>query len=93
MACGAGPQCSLTHSAPRRGYVWVPGYWNWRGQRHVWTKGTWMRARNGYVYRAPTWQERDGRWFQERGRWPRNDRDGDGVPNRQDRRPDDPRRN
>ena len=77
----------------RRGYVWAPGYWNWRGQRHVWVKGAWMRARNGYAYHVPTWQERDGRWFQQRGRWARGDRDGDGVPNRLDRRPDDPRRN
>jgi len=22
--------------APRRGQVWVPGYWDWRGHRHVW---------------------------------------------------------
>jgi len=78
---------------PRRGYAWVPGYWNWRGQRHVWVAGSWMRERQGYRYDAPRWQERDGRWTQERGRWSRRDRDRDGVPNGQDGRPDDPRRN
>jgi hypothetical protein len=42
----------------RRGYVWAPGYWNWQGNRHVWVKGTWVRARHGYTYLPP---ERMGR--------------------------------
>jgi hypothetical protein len=21
--------------APRHGYVWAPGYWDWRGNRHL----------------------------------------------------------
>jgi len=91
---------------PRRGYVWVPGHWNWNGQRHVWVRGVWLAERRGYRYAHPTWEERDGRWHMQRGRWMRGDRDrdgipdrrdrdrdGDGVSNRRDRRPDDPRRN
>lgn len=78
--------------APRRGYVWTPGYWNWRGGRHVWSTGKWARERAGYRYSEPRWLERDGRWYQQPGRWSRNDRDGDGVPNRLDRSPDNPRR-
>ncbi|MDQ6679721.1 MAG: YXWGXW repeat-containing protein, partial [Pseudomonadota bacterium] len=39
--------------APRRGYAWVPGYWNWNGRGHSWTPGTWMRERRGYVYAQP----------------------------------------
>jgi len=73
----------------RRGYVWEQGYWRWNGRRHVWVAGHWERHRPGYVYRAPTWVERDGRWaFQDR-RW---DRDRDGVPDRHDRRPNNPYR-
>ena len=26
--------------APRVGYVWVPGFWDWRGNRHVWPRAT-----------------------------------------------------
>ena len=78
--------------APRRGYVWTPGYWNWQGRHHVWHNGTWVRARPGYVYAAPSWAERDGRWEFRQGRWARGDRDGDGVPNAVDRRPNDPTR-
>ena len=71
--------------APRRGYVWVPGYWDWRGHRHVWHEGTWVRHRPGYHYAEPRWHERNGRWMLERGGWARGDRDRDGIPNRVDR--------
>ena len=73
--------------APRRGYVYVPGYWNWNAQRnrHVWMQPTWVRERPGYVYYQPRWVERDGRWGMHRGAWARGDRDRDGVPNRMDR--------
>lgn len=76
--------------APRRGQVWAPGHYEPRGRGHVWVNGSWMRARPGYAYRQPEWRERNGRWEQRRGGW---DRDRDGVPNRYDRRPDNPYRN
>lgn len=80
----------------RAGYIWAPGYWNWRSNRHVWNKGHWERERHGYYYHPSRWTEREGRWVNERSRWDRNrpmgDRDGDGVPNRFDRAPDNPRR-
>jgi len=78
--------------SPRRGYVWVAGHWGWRNQHHQWVKGTWIRERRGYVYNQPTWVEREGRWHMESGSWRRGDRDGDGVPNRLDRAPDNPNR-
>ncbi|CAM3473607.1 YXWGXW repeat-containing protein [Paracidovorax anthurii] len=74
---------------PRRGMVWEQGHWEWRGHRHVWVPGHWLRARPGYAYRQPAWVQNDGRWEMRRGGW---DRDGDGVPNRYDRRPDNPYR-
>ena len=74
---------------PRRGMVWSQGHWEWRGQRHAWVPGQWVRVRQGYHYRQPHWEQRGGRWAYARGGW---DRDGDGVPNRHDRRPDNPRR-
>lgn len=77
---------------PRRGYVWVAGHWEWRNRKHHWVKGTWVRERRGYRYEQPTWVERDGGWAMQRGAWRRGDRDGDGVPNRQDRAPSNPNR-
>lgn len=74
---------------PQRGKAWVPGHWEWRSNRHVWLPGHWVQARAGHHYRAPHWVERDGRWNMRPGGW---DRDGDGVPNRQDRHPGHPHR-
>ena len=76
--------------APRRGMVWSEGHWEWRGHRHVWIPGTWVRVRQGYQYHQPGWAERNGQWYFNNGGW---DRDGDGVPNRHDRRPNNPYRN
>ena len=83
--------------APRHGYVWQPGYYDWRNGRHVWVRGYWVRERPGYYWHPSRWIERDGRYYFERGRWdreryayhgrgnPHGDRDRDGVPNRYDR--------
>jgi len=78
--------------AARRGYVWSPGYWNWSNNRHGWVKGSWVRERQGYAYAPHRWVETNGRWNLERGHFNPSDRDGDGVPNRLDRAPDNPNR-
>lgn len=41
--------------APRRGYVWAPGYWRWRGHQHVWVAGHWIRERHGYHWVPGYW--------------------------------------
>jgi hypothetical protein len=74
--------------APRAGYVWAPGYWNARNNRHYWQAGHWERNRKGYHYNQSTWTQHDNRWQLERGHWNKGDRDGDGVPNSVDRAPD-----
>ena len=80
----------------RHGYIWVPGYWDWRGYRQVWIDGTWTRDRHVH-HNQPRhwqehhygWQERHHDWRQGRGRW---DRDGDGIPDNRDPYPNNPRR-
>ena len=73
--------------APRDGYVWSNGHWGYDGRQHVWSEGNWQPSRPGYVYSQPRWVEDNGRWNYQYSRW---DRDGDGVPNRQDRAPNNP---
>jgi hypothetical protein len=72
--------------APRHGYIWSPGHWQWNAnnKRHFWTAGTWERDRPGYAYQRPQWVERDGRWHYQARRW---DSDRDGIPDRRDPTP------
>jgi len=82
--------------APRAGYVWAPGYWDYRGNQHRWRAGHWVKSRPGYVYYAPTWQQSNGRYYLQKERWVESsrvargpggygDRDRDGIPNKNDR--------
>jgi hypothetical protein len=81
--------------AARHGYVWAPGYWDYRNHHYVWVKGHWEKERHGQYWHPNRWVERDGRWTMEKGRWDREryvenrhgngDRDHDGVPNKYDR--------
>lgn len=60
--------------APRRGWEWVPGYWNWNGRRHYWIGGHWERVRPGYYFQHPEWQQHNGGWHLNRGGWQRGER-------------------
>lgn len=55
--------------APRSGYAWAPGYWQWEGQRHVWATGRWIAERPGSYWVADRWEPRDGRHYYQPGRW------------------------
>jgi hypothetical protein len=57
--------------APRRGYVWVPGYWGWSHHRHHWNRGHWARERRGYHYVPSRWDRDGDRWRYYGGRWER----------------------
>jgi hypothetical protein len=78
--------------APRAGWVWVPGFWDWRQGRHFWVRGHYVRHRPGYYYEPARWVDEGGRYSYHRPGWRPGDRDGDGVPNRYDRYPDNPYR-
>ena len=58
----------------RPGYVWAPGYWDYRHKRYQWVSGHWVRERPGYHYNAPQWVQRGDRWTRTDGRWERGDR-------------------
>jgi hypothetical protein len=54
------------------GYVWVQGYWAWKGGRHVWVPGHSVKARHGYSWSSAHWEERNGHHYFNGGRWDRN---------------------
>ena len=31
------------HPAPRPGYIWAPGHYEWNGTRQVWMSGVWVK--------------------------------------------------
>lgn len=55
--------------APRPGYVWTRGFWDWRGSNYVWVPGSWIAERPGYVWVEDRWDNRDGRWRRWEGHW------------------------
>ncbi len=74
--------------APRAGYVWDAGHYEYRNGRYAWIPGRWLEARNGYSWEQRRWVQNGGRWQLVGGDWrrgPNGDRDGDGIANRYDR--------
>lgn len=57
--------------APRAGFVWVPGVYEWRHHHHVWVGGHWVHARPGFVYQPAAWAQVNGRWAWHAGAWVR----------------------
>src|SRR5258708_13388306 len=55
--------------ASREGFVWAPGYWDWRDGRHYWNRGHWERQRVGYHWNESRWEHLDERWPLNLGGW------------------------
>ncbi|MDB5989275.1 MAG: putative signal peptide protein [Herbaspirillum sp.] len=55
--------------APRAGYIWAPGYWNWDGRGHVWAPGHWEQADPYRQYRPAQWRQGPHGWVLDRGGW------------------------
>ena len=73
----------------RSGYVWAPGYWDWRGSRREWVSGTWVvEHRDSDRDGVPDAYDRDRDNDGVRNHLD-DDRDGDGYRNVRDNFPDD----
>lgn len=55
--------------AARPGYVWAPGFYEWRAQRYHWRPGHWVRARLGQVYVPARWHAAGSRWEYRPAHW------------------------
>ena len=55
---------------PRRGMVWNPGFYSWRGGQFTWMPGRWVvPPRPGAVWVAPRWRRTRGGYTFVAGRW------------------------
>ncbi len=64
------PEEEVVVAAPGPGYIWINGYWTWRGQRYVWTPGRWERPpRPSAHWQKGEWGKYKGRWYFREGRW------------------------
>nr|MDP2192320.1 hypothetical protein [Rhodoferax sp.] len=68
------PPAPLYEVAPAvaPGYIWVPGYWAWNVDRHVWIRGRTVVQRVGYRWEPDRWEQRDRVYYRYPGRWERD---------------------
>jgi hypothetical protein len=55
--------------APRDGYVWAPGYWDWDGRAYSWVPGRFMFERRGVHWVADRWEQTGPHWQRLAGHW------------------------
>jgi hypothetical protein len=66
------PQVEVVGVAPGPGYIWLGGYWNWEGGRHVWVPGRWDVPPRGYhTWVAHRWVPYRGGYRLAPGHWAR----------------------
>jgi hypothetical protein len=66
------PQVEVIGVPPQPGYVWIGGYWDWVGGRHVWAPGYWAAPRPGYRWVPHRWAYGGGGWRLHQGYWARH---------------------
>ena len=56
--------------APGPGYVWINGYWGWRGNAYTWVHGYYARPpHRGARWVEPHWDRDRGRYRFREGHW------------------------
>src|ERR1043165_1395788 len=64
------PQREIIYERPAPSYVWIQGYWAWRGGRHVWGAGHWEAPpRANLVWVPSRWELRGDRYVFVEGYW------------------------
>jgi hypothetical protein len=65
------------YPAPRPGYIWSPGHYEWTGTRQVWMPGVWITDDYDHQWRA---YASNGRTTYATGPLELRDRDGNVIP-------------
>jgi hypothetical protein len=70
MPAPPAPIVEVRPAGPPNG-VWIPGYWQWNGTRHVWVSGRWSAPKVGMHWQPDHWEHRGNQWALVHGRWAR----------------------
>jgi hypothetical protein len=65
----APPRLREERWAPRGGFVWIRGHYDWRDGQWAWVGGHYERERAGYIWREPRYEQRDGVYVTVQGSW------------------------
>jgi hypothetical protein len=63
------PQGEVVGVAPGPGFIWIGGFWNWIGGRHVWVGGHWESHRPGHRWVPHQWHRDGPGWRLAPGHW------------------------
>jgi hypothetical protein len=55
--------------APRDGYVWAAGYWDWTGHGYSWVPGHYIFEHRGAHWVPDRWDHVGSRWQHVNGHW------------------------
>ena len=55
--------------APRAGFLWITGRWDWQNGNWQWVPGHWERERANMMWISGRWEAQGGRWIWVEGRW------------------------
>jgi len=54
---------------PNAKAIWVPGHWQWRGNKYVWVSGRWDANPRGKTWVPGHWEKRPRGWVWVSGKW------------------------
>jgi|SRR5580704_17129940 hypothetical protein len=64
------PADTVQGASPGTNYVWVPGYYDWRGDHYVWNPGAWvMTPATTSVWVPAHWEPTAGGYTWVAGHW------------------------
>jgi hypothetical protein len=55
--------------APREGYIWAPGYWEWNGLAYKWVSGRYIYERRVAHWVPDRWEQVGPHWQHVHGHW------------------------
>jgi hypothetical protein len=65
------PARAESYGAPRAGFIWVTGRWDWRNGAWAWADGHWERQQANMVWVAGRWELQGNYYVWIDGRWDR----------------------